>query len=105
MHMFAIAYINSATGFSAELMKMFIGEVGVKFNFMKMIAFVFGIPGFFGHCAESVIVAVAAFVKNFSAASQFMDMFLFVIWVIILIVHNEILSESINLKYAQLLLV
>ena len=41
VYVFSIANFNGTSGFPTELMKMFVRKVGVKFYFMKMVAFIF----------------------------------------------------------------
>lgn len=65
--MLSVAYFNSTTGFSAKFMKMLIRKVGVEFNFVEVVLFVFGVDGLSGYGAESMVMAITTFIENFGA--------------------------------------
>lgn len=85
VHVLAIANFDGAAGFAAKFMKMFIGKISAEFNLMEMVSFVFGVDGFSGNGAESMIVAVIAFSDDSGAAGQLVNMVLVLAGALIII--------------------
>lgn len=86
VYMLPITDINGAGGLSVELMEMLIGKVRAEFDLMEMVLCTGDIFGFSGHGAEAVIMTIIAFLKDFGAAGQFVDMLL--LFVVIRFTHN-----------------
>ena len=75
VNMLAVSYVNCAGGFPAEFMEMFVWEVGTEFHFMEVVMLIV-VDSLAGYGTESMIMAIAAFIKTFCASGQFMNMFL-----------------------------
>ena len=64
VNMLAVSYVNCAGGFPAEFMEMFVWEVGAEFHFMEVVMLIV-VDSLAGYGTESMIMAIAAFIKNF----------------------------------------